>query len=135
MRRSEIVSSILDALKPLGVPLYAWRVAPAEYDELPIIVVRDKEDQIDATEISASAKHVLRIEIEYTTAQQDVSAKEVRQAVAAIFSAIENADATRPIAEFIAPKSVDIDLEHGEVIVGRGMVEIEAVYHTRTWGI
>ena len=135
MRRSEIVASIIDALKPLGIPLYEWRVAPAEYEELPIIVVRDKEDHIDATEVSASAKHTLQIEIEYTTAKKDLSAQDIREAAAAIFAAIKKADDETPIAEFIVPKSVDIDLEHNEVIVGRGVIDLEVIYYTETWGL
>ena len=133
MRRSEIVAAIIDALKPLGVPLYEWRVAPAEYEELPIIVVRDKEDHIDATEVSASAKHTMQIEIEYTTAKSDLSAQDIRKAVSSIFAAIKQADDEKPIAEFIAPKSVDIDLEHNEVIVGRGIMEIIITYCTEIW--
>ncbi len=127
------MAAIIDALKPLGVPLYEWRVAPAEYEELPIIVVRDKEDHIDATEVSASAKHTMQIEIEYTTAKSDLSAQDIRKAVSSIFAAIKQADDEKPIAEFIAPKSVDIDLEHNEVIVGRGIMEIIITYCTEIW--
>jgi len=129
------VASIIDALKPLGIPLYEWRVAPAEYEELPIIVVRDKEDHIDAAEISASAKHTLQIEIEYTTAKKDLSTQDIREAVSSIFAAIKKEDDEKPIAEFIAPKSVDIDLEHNEVIIGRGIMEIEITYYTEIWGV
>ena len=74
MRRTEIVTSIIEALKPLNIPLYEWRVTPAEFSELPIIVVRDKDDNVEE-EASGSEKHSLKVEIEYTTAKKRLNCK------------------------------------------------------------
>ena len=70
MRRSEVITSVIDALRALNIPIYEWRVTPAESNELPIIVVRDKEDNVDDVEVSGNAKHTLKVEIEYTTAKK-----------------------------------------------------------------
>ena len=135
MRRGEIVASIIDALKPLDIPLYEWRVTPAEYSELPIIVIRDKGDVIDTSQASFSAKHTLKIEIEYTSANQQLTPKEIRQSVQNILSAIKEANKNAPIGDYIAPQSVDIDFEHHELIVGRALLELEVIYYSETLSI
>ena len=135
MRRGEIVASIIDALKPLDIPLYEWRVTPAEYSELPIIVIRDKGDVIDTSQASFSAKHTLKIEIEYTSANQQLTPKEIRQNIQNILNAIKEANKNAPIGDYIAPQSIDIDFEHHELIVGRALLELEVIYYSETWSI
>ena len=134
LRRAEIVASIIEALKPLNIPIYEWRVTPAEFSELPIIVVRDKEDNIDE-ETSGSAKHSLKIEIEYTTAKKDLTAKDIREVIASLLNSLKTKEEETPIADYTSIKNIEIDFEHHEVIVGRGMIEIEAIYYTEKWGI
>ena len=132
MRRAEIVSFIIEALKPLNIPIYEWRVTPAEFSELPIIVVRDKEDNIEE-EVSFSEKHGLKMEIEYTTAKKDLTASNVREVVASILSALKTAES--PIGDYASVKSIEIDFEHHEIIVGRGIIELEITYYTEKWEI
>jgi hypothetical protein len=134
MRRAEIVASIIEALKPLNIPLYEWRVTPAEFNELPIIVVRDKDDNIEE-EASGSEKHSLKVEIEYTAAKKDLTAMDVREVIGSILSALKTANETIPIGDYASVKNIEIDLEHHEIIVGRGMIEIEITYYTEKWGI
>ena len=134
MRRDEIVASIIEALKPLNIPIYEWRVTPAEFSELPIIVVRDKEDNIEE-EASESTKHNLKIEIEYTTAKKDLTAKDVREVLASILNSLKTKEEETPIADYISVKSIEMDFEHHEVIVGRGIIELEVTYYTEKWGI
>jgi len=134
LRRSEVITSIIEALKSLNIPLYEWRVTPAEFNELPIIVVRDKEDNLDE-EASGSEKHSLKVEIEYTTAKKDLTAKDVREAIASILSALKTANEIAPIGDYARVKNIEIDFEHHEVIVGRGMIELEIIYYTEKWGI
>ena len=134
LRRADIVASIIEALKPLNIPIYEWRVTPAEFSELPIIVVRDKEDNIDE-EASGSEKHSLKVEIEYTTAKKDLTASDVREVIASILSALKTANEDNPIGDYASVKSIEIDFEHHEIIVGRGMIEIEITYYTEKWGI
>ncbi len=133
LRRAEIITSIIEALKPLNIPIYEWRVTPAEFNELPIIVVRDKEDSVDE-EASGSEKHSLKVEIEYTTAKKDLTARNVREAISSILSALKTAE-DNPIGDYASVKSIEIDFEHHEVIVGRGMIELEITYYTEKWGI
>ena len=132
MRRTEIVTSIIEALKPLNIPLYEWRVTPAEFSELPIIVVRDKDDNVEE-EASGSEKHSLKVEIEYTTAKKDLTASDVREVIASILSALKTAESL--IGDYASVKSIEIDFEHHEIIVGRGMIELEITYYTEKWGI
>ena len=134
MRRAEIITSIIEALKPLNIPIYEWRVTPAEFSELPIIVVRDKEDNIDE-EASGSEKHSLKVEIEYTTAKKDLTASDVREVIVSILLALKTANEDNPIGDYASVKSIEIDFEHHEIIVGRGMIEIEITYYTEKWGI
>ena len=134
MRREEIVISIIEALKPLNISLYEWRVAPAEFNELPMIVIRDKEDSINE-DASGSAKHNLKVEIEYTTAKKDLTPKDVREVIASILTALKTKDEESFIADYVSVESIEIDFEHHEVIVGRGMIELEIAYHTEKWGI
>ena len=134
MRRAEIITSIIDALKPLNISIYEWRVTPAEFSELPIIVVRDKEDNIEE-EASGSEKHNLKVEIEYTTAKKDLTASNVREVVASILSVLKTTNENNPIGDYASVKSIEIDFEHHEVIVGRGMIELEITYYTEKWGI
>jgi len=134
LRRAEIITSIIEALKPLNIPIYEWRVTPAEFSELPIIVVRDKEDNIDE-EASGSEKHSLKVEIEYTTAKKDLTASDVREVIASILLALKTANEDNPIGDYASVKSIEIDFEHHEIIVGRGMIEIEITYYTEKWGI
>jgi len=134
LKRSEIITSIIKALKPLNIPFYEWRVTPAEFSELPIIVVRDKDDNIEE-EASGSEKHSLKVEIEYTTAKKDLTAKDVREVIASILSALKVANEIVPIGDYASVKNIEIDFEHHEVIVGRGMIELEIIYYTEKWGI
>ena len=134
MRRSEIITSIIEALKALNISIYEWRVTPAEFSELPIIVVRDKEDNIDE-EASGSEKHSLKVEIEYTTAKKDLTAKDVREVIASILSALKTVNENNSIGDYASVKNIEIDFEHYEVIVGRGMIELEIIYYTEKWGI
>ena len=134
LRRSEVITSIIEALKPLNIPFYEWRVTPAEFSELPIIVVRDKDDNIEE-EASGSEKHSLKVEIEYTTAKKDLTAKDVREVIASILSALKVANEIVPIGDYASVKNIEIDFEHHEVIVGRGMIELEIIYYTEKWGI
>ena len=134
MRRSEVIASIIEALKPLNIPIYEWRVTPAEFSELPIIVVRDKEDNVEE-EASGSEKHSLKIEIEYTTAKKDLTASDVREVIASILSALKTVNENNSIGDYASVKSIEIDFEHHEVIVGRGMIELEITYYTEKWGI
>ena len=134
MRRSEIITSIIEALKALNISIYEWRVTPAEFSELPIIVVRDKEDNIDE-EASGSEKHSLKVEIEYTTAKKDLTAKDVREVIASILSALKTANENNSIGDYASVKNIEIDFEHHEVIVGRGTIELEIIYYTEKWGI
>jgi len=135
LRRSEVITSIIDALKPLNIPIYEWRVTPAEFNKLPIIVVRDKEDNVDDTEVAGSAKHTLKVEIEYTTAKKDLSIGDVRKVIASILNSLKTKDEETPIGEYISLKNVEIDFEHHEIIVGRGMIDLEITYYTEKWGI
>ena len=134
MRRSEIITSVTDALKPLNIPIYEWRVTPAEFNELPIIVVRDKEDNLDE-EASGSVKHTLKVEIEYTTAKKDLTAKDVREVIASILASLKIKNEETLIADYVEVKNIEIDFEHHEIIVGRGMIELEITYYTEKWGI
>ena len=134
LRRAEIITSIIEALKPLNIPIYEWRVTPAEFSELPIIVVRDKDDNVEE-EASGSEKHSLKVEIEYTTAKKDLTASDVREVIASILSALKTANEDNPIGDYASVKSIEIDFEHHEIIVGRGMIEIEITYYTEKWGI
>jgi len=134
LRRAEIITSIIETLKPLNIPLYEWRVTPAEFNELPIIVVRDKEDSVDE-EASGSEKHSLKVEIEYTTAKKDLTASDVREIIASILSALKTANEDNSIGDYASVKNIEIDFEHHEIIVGRGMIEIEITYYTEKWGI
>jgi len=134
LRRSEIITSIIEALKALNISIYEWRVTPAEFSELPIIVVRDKEDNIDE-EASGSEKHSLKVEIEYTTAKKDLTAKDVREVIASILSALKTANENNSIGDYASVKNIEIDFEHHEVIVGRGTIELEIIYYTEKWGI
>jgi len=104
LKRSEIITSIIKALKPLNIPFYEWRVTPAEFSELPIIVVRDKDDNIEE-EASGSEKHSLKVEIEYTTAKKDLTAKDVREVIASILSALKVANEIAPIGDYASVKS------------------------------
>ncbi len=136
MRRDEIIASILNALKPLKLPLYEWRVTPAEFNELPLITVRDKEENIDESEEGSSVKHNLKTEIEYTAAGENLSAKDIREAIASILNALKQEDKKNKTAwDEIRIKSIEIDFEHYENIIGRGFIELEAAYHTEKWGL
>jgi hypothetical protein len=135
LRRSEVITSIIDALRALNIPIYEWRVTPAEFNELPIIVVRDKEDNVDDVEVSESAKHTLKVEIEYTTAKKDLSTKDVREVISSILNALKTKDEETPIADYTSVKNIEIDFEHHEIIIGRGMIELEVTYYTEKWGL
>jgi tRNA G10 N-methylase Trm11 len=100
LRRSEVITSIIDALRALNIPIYEWRVTPAEFNELPIIVVRDKEDNVDDVEVSGSAKHTLKVEIEYTTAKKDLSTKDVREVISSILNSLKIKYEKTPIADY-----------------------------------
>ncbi len=134
LRRADIVASIIEALKPLNIPIYEWRVTPAEFSELPIIVVRDKDDNVEE-EASGSEKHSLKVEVEYTTAKKDLSVSDVREVIASILNSLKTKHEKTPIADYTSIKNIEIDFEHHEVIVGRGMIEIEITYYTEKWGI
>ena len=134
LRRSEVITSIIDALKALNIPIYEWRVTPAEFNELPIIVLRDKEDNVDDIEVSGSAKHTLKVEIEYTTAKKDLSVRDVREVIATILNALKTKD-EKAIWDYASVKNIEIDFEHHEIIIGRGMIELEITYYTEKWGI
>ena len=133
MRRDEIIISFISALKSLNIPIYEWRVSPAEFNELPIIVIRDKEDNIE--EEAESAKHNLKVEIEYTTAKKDLTAKDVRGVIENILNSLKIKNEESPIADYLTLKNIEIDFEHHEIIVGRGMIELETIYYTEKWSI
>jgi tRNA U34 5-carboxymethylaminomethyl modifying GTPase MnmE/TrmE len=134
LRRTDVVNSIIDALKDLNVSVYEWRVTPAEFNELPIIVVRDKDDNIEE-EASGSTKHNLKIEIEYTNAKKELTVQDVRENINLLLNSLKTKDEKELIGDYTSIKNIEVDLEHNEIIVGRGIIDLEIIYYTEKWEI
>ena len=65
--------------------------------------------------------------------KKDLTASDVREVIASILSALKTAESL--IGDYASVKSIEIDFEHHEIIVGRGMIELEITYYTEKWGI
>ncbi|AZV46855.1 hypothetical protein C3L23_06085 [Nautilia sp. PV-1] len=132
MRREEVIQNIVSAVKDIA-STYEWRVTPPEISELPLIIVRDTEDNIDSEKRSYSSEHELKIEIEYIEAGKELTVSDLREKLNEILQKIGENEAQ--ISDYLALESVEIDLEQKEFIIGRGMIELKATYLTEKWGI
>ena len=132
LRREEVIQNIVNAVKDIA-STYEWRVTPPEISELPLIIVRDTEDNINSEKISYSSEHELKIEIEYIEAGKELTVSELREKLNEILQKIGENEAQ--ISDYLALESVEIDLEQKEFIIGRGMIELKATYYTEKWGI
>lgn len=129
MQRGEVVAAIIDALKPLDIPVYEWRVIPFQLSELPAIVVMDSEDDTDFG--GYETEHSLKIEILLFVAEGEETIGVLRSKLNAMLKRMPEAERNA----VLKVQKIDIDLDHGEQIVGRGSIVLNAEYITRRWEI
>ncbi len=127
--RGQVVQDVIDALAPLDIPVYEWRVAPFQLSELPAIVVMDSEDDTDFG--GYETEHSLKIEILLFVAQGEETIGALRSKLNAILGCMPEAERNA----VLKVQKIDIDLDHGEQIVGRGSIVLNAEYITRRWEI
>ena len=131
MRREELINSLKNSIN-VNIPVFLWRVAKPEYDELPIIIVRDTDDKIDEV-ASGSTEHNLKIEIELLMSDNTLTSSKVRETINSILQSIKETEYS--LGDYLSLDSVDLDLEQQERIIGRGMIELTMKYHTEKWEI
>ena len=124
-----MVAAIIDALKPLDIPVYEWRVIPFQLSELPAIVVMDSEDDTDFG--GYETEHSLKIEILLFVAEGEETIGVLRSKLNAMLKRMPEAERNA----VLKVQKIDIDLDHGEQIVGRGSIVLNAEYITRRWEI
>ena len=131
MKREELVTNLKNSIN-INIPVFLWRVAKPEYDELPIIIIRDSDDKIEEV-ASGSIEHNLKIEIELLMSDNTLTSSKVRKTLNSILQEIKKSEDI--LGDYLYLDSVDLDLEQQERIVGRGMIELTIKYHTSKWEI
>ena len=131
MKREELVTNLKNSIN-INIPIFLWRVASLEYDELPIIIIRDSDDKIEEV-ASGSIEHNLKIEIELLMSDNTLTSSKVRKTLNSILQEIKKSEDI--LGDYLYLDSVDLDLEQQERIVGRGMIELIIKYHTSKWEI
>ena len=131
MKREELINSLRNSIN-VNIPVFLWRVAKPEYDELPIIIVRDTDDKIDEV-ASGSTEHNLKIEIELLMSDNTLTSSKVRETINSILQSIKENEYS--LGDYLSLDSVDLDLEQQERIIGRGMIELTMKYYTEKWEI
>lgn len=136
--RQHIIDDIKDRMESILTPggydtdagqnVFEWREYPVNDDELPCIIIRDKDCPVNQ---DTNFSHENRLEIEFGIKAS--SSEEVRQIFGDIYTAIGTDLTWNGFAYDTEPVGEDIQMEHESKIVADASLKIIICFRTQKW--
>jgi len=138
MRRQIIIDNLKNRLKTIEWKpnLFEWLVSPLSPSDLPAIILKDTDDQVDSEQASGSSSHSLKIEILLFVSDEALTPKSLREKILDVLVVIGKESAEgEDLGDYISFDSVEIDFEHQDQMVGMAQIEVTIKYYTEKWSI
>lgn len=140
--RQSIVDALDTRLKTItttngysaNLNVYEWLVTPLEETDLPAVIFRDLEDDIDTDEIGTRRDHTLTIEMD-VAASSSSSPDTVRELCRDILTAIGTDKTFGGLVYDVDPTTVSLDVNEADQRLSGGQIVIEVRYKTTLWEI
>ncbi|NPA64051.1 MAG: hypothetical protein GXO16_03655 [Epsilonproteobacteria bacterium] len=144
MRRQAIVDSIKNRLKTITKEngydwepkVFEWLVTPLGPNDLPAIVVKDTEDEIDSKRDGFFSVHRLSVEILIFAKGGDDLAQRMRKMAQDVLGVIgANPVEGEDVGDFLEFVSNDLVIEQQHDREGGMRIEIAVLYNTEKWSL
>ena len=144
MRRQAIVDSIKNRLKTItkengydwAPKVFEWLVTPLGPNDLPAIVVKDTEDEIDSKRDGFFSAHHLSVEILIFAKGGDDLAQRMRKMAQDVLGVIgANPVEGEDMGDFLEFVSNDLVIEQQHDREGGMRIEIAVLYNTEKWSL
>lgn len=117
-----------------NLSVFEWLVTPLEEADLPAVIFRDLEDDIDTDEIGTRRDHVLNFELD-VSASATASATTVRELMRDILTAIGTDKEFGGLAYDTEPTGAGLEVSEADQRVSGGQITLEIKYKTTLWSI
>lgn len=142
MKRQEIITEIIYRLKEIKVSngflsdagdnVLEWLQRPlTQGDDLPAIIVRDTDDNVDQG--SYNATHNLKIEIDIVASHKELTIEKLREVVQDVITNI-GATCEEILNLQCTYQGSEINAEHAERLFGGARLTFVVRYDTDKWG-
>ncbi len=144
MRRETIVNNLLARLSSINhvngyewePKVFEWLASPLGQEELPAIIVKDTEDNIDSQKVSWSSEHHLKVEILLFVKEGEQTPKALRKKMQDILQVLGKVPEDGvDLGDYISFDGNEMLIEQQHEIEGGAKIEITITYNTEKWSI